>query len=175
MPTTLTLKNIPDDVYQRLKRSASEHRRSLNSEAIVCRYEARGTSVIVVDTNIIAYLYLESEFTARAEALLEAEPDWCVPPLWRSEFSNILAGAMRRKSLTFDDARRILAEAESLLLGCEQEVSSERVLAMVRDSECSASDCEFVALAARLGVRLVTMDGKLLRAFPQLAANLPTC
>ena len=42
-------------------------------------------------------------------------------------------------------------------------------------SECSASDCEFVALAARLGVRLVTMDGKLLRAFPQLAANLPTC
>jgi plasmid stability protein len=36
MPTTLTLKNIPDDVYQRLKASAQTHRRSLNSEAIVC-------------------------------------------------------------------------------------------------------------------------------------------
>jgi plasmid stability protein len=36
MPTTLTLKNIPDDVYQRLKASAETHRRSLNSEAIVC-------------------------------------------------------------------------------------------------------------------------------------------
>jgi plasmid stability protein len=36
MPTTLTLKNIPDDVYQRLKVSAETHRRSLNSEAIVC-------------------------------------------------------------------------------------------------------------------------------------------
>jgi plasmid stability protein len=36
MPTTLTLKNIPDVVYQRLKASAQTHRRSLNSEAIVC-------------------------------------------------------------------------------------------------------------------------------------------
>jgi len=36
MPTTLTLKNIPDEVYQRLKAAAEAHRRSLNSEAIVC-------------------------------------------------------------------------------------------------------------------------------------------
>jgi antitoxin FitA len=36
MPTTLTLKNIPDEVYERLKASAGAHRRSLNSEAIVC-------------------------------------------------------------------------------------------------------------------------------------------
>ena len=36
MSVTLTLKNIPEDVYQRLKRSAQTHRRSLNSEAIVC-------------------------------------------------------------------------------------------------------------------------------------------
>ena len=36
MPTTLTLKNIPDSVYQRLKASAELHRRSMNSEAIVC-------------------------------------------------------------------------------------------------------------------------------------------
>jgi plasmid stability protein len=36
MATTLTLKNIPDEVYQRLKASAVTNRRSLNSEAIVC-------------------------------------------------------------------------------------------------------------------------------------------
>jgi antitoxin FitA len=36
MPTTLTLKNVPDEVYDRLKISAEAHRRSLNSEAIVC-------------------------------------------------------------------------------------------------------------------------------------------
>lgn len=36
MPTTLTLKNVPDEVYERLKVVAQAHRRSLNSEAIVC-------------------------------------------------------------------------------------------------------------------------------------------
>lgn len=36
MPTTLTVKNIPDAVYERLRASANAHRRSLNSEAIVC-------------------------------------------------------------------------------------------------------------------------------------------
>lgn len=36
MPTTLTLKNIPDAVYERLRATAEAHRRSLNSEAIVC-------------------------------------------------------------------------------------------------------------------------------------------
>jgi plasmid stability protein len=36
VPTTLTLKNIPNAVYERLKISAEAHRRSLNSEAIVC-------------------------------------------------------------------------------------------------------------------------------------------
>ena len=36
MSATLTLKNIPDELYERLKGSAATHRRSLNSEAIVC-------------------------------------------------------------------------------------------------------------------------------------------
>ena len=36
MPATLTLKNIPDAIYDRLRASADAHRRSMNSEAIVC-------------------------------------------------------------------------------------------------------------------------------------------
>ncbi len=36
MATTLTLKNIPDEIYNRLRLSAATNRRSLNSEAIVC-------------------------------------------------------------------------------------------------------------------------------------------
>lgn len=44
MPTTLTLKNIPDEVYERLKLSAEAHRRSMNSEAIVCLEAALLTS-----------------------------------------------------------------------------------------------------------------------------------
>ena len=36
MSATLTLKNIPEHVYERLKWSAQVHRRSINNEAIVC-------------------------------------------------------------------------------------------------------------------------------------------
>lgn len=36
MSTTLTLKNIPDELYGRLKAAAEAHRRSLNSEVLVC-------------------------------------------------------------------------------------------------------------------------------------------
>ncbi len=35
MPT-ITIKNIPSDLYERLKQSAAENRRSINSEVIVC-------------------------------------------------------------------------------------------------------------------------------------------
>jgi predicted nucleic acid-binding protein len=129
--------------------------------------------VIVVDTNIVAYLYLDSEFTARAEAQFRADPDWAVPLLWKSEFRNILAGAIRRKALRFDEARQVLAEAEGLLAGAEHEVGSQQVLDLVRDSDCSAYDCEFAALALQLGVQLITMDSKLLKAFPKLALPLP--
>ena len=128
--------------------------------------------MIVVDTNILAYLYLPTEFTARAEALLEKDPDWAAPVLWRSEFRNILAGYMRRKSLTFQDARNLQSEAESLLAGNEHEAHSAQVLELVRDTDCSAYDCEFAALAIRLRVKLVTMDSKLLKAFPKVAVPL---
>lgn len=122
--------------------------------------------MIVVDTNVVAYLYLPGERTADAEALLQQDPDWAVPVLWRSEFRNILAGYARRKTLSFDQACSLQSEAESLLSGAEFEVDSRAVLELVRDSDCSAYDCEFVALATKLNTRLVTADKKLLRAFP---------
>ena len=128
--------------------------------------------MIVVDSNVVAYLYLPGEHTAKAEALLERDPDWAAPVLWRSEFRNILAGYLRRRTLTFDQACSLQREAEDLLTGAEFEVDSEAVLDLVRASDCSSYDCEFIALANALQVALVTMDAKLLRAFPKRALPL---
>lgn len=36
MGATITLKNIPSEVYDSLKQAAEMHRRSINSEAIAC-------------------------------------------------------------------------------------------------------------------------------------------
>ncbi|MBN9429233.1 MAG: type II toxin-antitoxin system VapC family toxin [Burkholderiales bacterium] len=123
---------------------------------------------------MLAYLYLPSEHTAAAEALFERDPDWAAPILWRSEFRNILAGYLRRKSISFEQAYGLQKEAQNLLTGLEYEVDSRTVLELVRDSDCSAYDCEFIALAMHLDTRLVTMDRKLLRAFPKRAKALVT-
>jgi len=128
--------------------------------------------VIVVDSNVLAYLYLPGEYTAVAEALLEQDSDWAAPILWRSEFRNILAGYMRRKAITFEQAKSLQREAESLLEGAEFEVESSVVLELVQESDCSAYDCEFIALSMKLDTKLVTMDKKLLRAFPKRAIAL---
>jgi predicted nucleic acid-binding protein len=128
--------------------------------------------MIVVDSNVLAYLYLPGEYSTAAEALLEQDSDWAAPILWRSEFPNNLAGYMRRKAITFEQANSLQREAESLLEGAEFELESLAVLELVRDSDCSAYDCEFIALAMKLDTKLVTMDKKLLRAFPKRAIAL---
>jgi predicted nucleic acid-binding protein len=128
--------------------------------------------MIVVDTNVLAYFLLPYEFSAAADALFKREPDWAAPILWRSEFRNLLTGELRRKSLSFDEIVKVQGEAEAMLAGHEHEVDSRRVLELVRDSNCSAYDCEFVALAIQLGVKVVTMDAKLIKAFPQHAKSL---
>ncbi|MBC5765500.1 type II toxin-antitoxin system VapC family toxin [Ramlibacter albus] len=128
--------------------------------------------MIVVDTNVIAYFHLQTEHTALAEGLLEQDPEWVAPVLWRSEFRNILAGYLRREDLDFQQACRLQRDAESMFDGSEYDVDSRSVLELVRDSNCTAYDCEFVALAMKLGTRLVTVDKKVLRAFPQQTVAL---
>jgi predicted nucleic acid-binding protein len=128
--------------------------------------------VIVVDTNVLAYLYLPTEYTSSAEALLERDPDWAAPVLWRSEFRNILAGYLRRGTLSLDAALELQAEAEGLMSGREYDVPSLDVLELVHRSDCSAYDCEFVALARQFGVPLVTRDTRLLKAFPEATEKL---
>lgn len=124
--------------------------------------------MIVVDTNIVAYLLLQGEYTARAEALYEQDAEWAAPILWRSEFRNLLSGYMRTGRLSLVDAKRLQIEAESLLAGNEHEAESALVLDFAAATGCTAYDCEFVAVAQRLGVPLVTLDRALLKAFPRL-------
>src|SRR5436190_23770564 len=106
-----------------------------------------GVNVICVDTNIICYRYMASSFSAAADAAWAKDPDWIVPILWRSEFRNALAGSIRRRSLTAEEAIAIASLAEEMLGQNEFTVSSPAILQLVSRSDCSAYDCEFVALA----------------------------
>ena len=128
--------------------------------------------MIVVDTNIIAYLFLESDRSIQVERVLERDPQWSAPILWRSEFRNVLAHYIRKNLLSLSEAQQIMQEAMLLMKGREYEIASFQVLNLVASTDCSAYDCEFVALAEDLETSLVTVDRKILTEFPEIAVSL---
>ena len=128
--------------------------------------------MIAVDTNVVAYLLLPGPHTALVDDLLIQQPEWAAPPLWRSEWRNVLAGYLRRGVLNLDQALALQQQAEHLVIRHEEPVSSQAVLQLVASSRCSAYDCEFVAAAQQLRVPLVTADRAVLLAFPDVARPL---
>jgi len=127
--------------------------------------------VIVADTNTIAYLLIAGERTPQARKVLKRDAEWAAPLLWRSEFRSVIAFYLRRKLMSLAQALQITEEAENLMRGAEFEVTSTRVLSLAAESQCSAYDCEFVALAQELGVSLITSDGRILSEFPSTAVS----
>lgn len=128
--------------------------------------------MIIVDTNIIAYLVIAGAQTAFAERVFVYDPDWAAPLLWRSEMRNLLSLYLRREEMNVTDAKRVMERAELTVAGNEYSVDSGRVLELAGASGCTAYDCEFVALAESLGVPLVTSDKKLLATFRDIAVPL---
>ncbi len=61
--TTITVKNIPDDLYQRLKKLAEVNRRSVNSEIITCIEQAVSSRKIDPE-EMLAKAHLLREFTS---------------------------------------------------------------------------------------------------------------
>jgi predicted nucleic acid-binding protein len=127
--------------------------------------------VIVVDTNILAYFYLKSEFSEVSVDLYKKDPDWHVPVLWRSELCSVLSQHMRKKFINATDATRIFEAAHRMLRGREHFPLPESVLQLVSASDCSSYDCEFVALSKQLHVPLITQDRKVLRHYPADAVD----
>jgi predicted nucleic acid-binding protein len=128
--------------------------------------------MIVVDTNLLGYLFLESPRSRQAEMALHKDPQWAAPLLWRSELRNVLALYLRKGILSLDEALQIMDLAIDLMRGREYQLASPDVLHLALRSQCSAYDCEFVALAQDLGVPLVTVDRRILADFPALAVAL---
>jgi predicted nucleic acid-binding protein len=128
--------------------------------------------MIVVDTNIIAYLYISGDRSPQSERLFSLDPHWSAPVLWRSEFRSVLSQYLRKGFLALDEVILILQQAEEILSGNEYEVSSSQIMQLVNSSKCSAYDCEFVALAQYLTVPLITADKQIIREFPQIATSL---
>ncbi len=128
--------------------------------------------MIVVDSNVIAYCWINGPLTGPAQRVRLREPEWHVPQLWRSEMRSILAGYLREGTLGAAQVAEVMAVAETALAGREHLVSSEGVFEVVQRTKLSAYDAEFVALAEALDAPLVTADRQILQAFPGRARTM---
>lgn len=127
--------------------------------------------MIVVDTNVVAYLLIEGDRTAEAQALKRADPDWRSEPFLLVEFSNLLATQVRNKALPAADALALLAAAPSQVPGWV-DVPHADALATAQRWKVSAYDARFIACAQRLGSPLVTEDARLRAAVPDHAISI---
>ena len=128
--------------------------------------------MIVVDTNIISYFYLNSNYSSTAEQIFKKDPVWAAPLLWKSEFRSVLTFYLRKKIIALPEAIEIFESAEELLKENEYEINALRVLSLSYSSGCSAYDCEFVNLAKDLNVFLITQDKKVLHNFQDIAISM---
>ena len=128
--------------------------------------------MIVVDTNIVAYLYLKGEHTLQSEKALIKDSEWLVPRLWRSEFRSTITQYLRKELVGFESALAIIKKAEQFMKGKEYTVSSNHVMRLVKHTSCSSYDCEFVALAEQFNTILLTVDKQILKDFSSIAIHL---
>lgn len=125
--------------------------------------------MIVVDANIIAYLWIPGHEIYRSRDLLLKDSDWWVPVLYKSEMRNVLLLHIRKEIITVQNAIQIMEKIENQFAFHTMEVPSELILTLGHQSTCSAYDCEYAGLALVLGSPLITYDKKILKSFPQIA------
>lgn len=127
--------------------------------------------MVLVDTNILAYLMIEGDRTPAAQRLFERDSDWCSEAFVMVELSNILTTYVRTKALTQPQGVRLLTEAQTLVSTLHN-IAHVQTLETAIEHEISAYDARFISLAKHLKLKLVTEDMKLRTAVPSWTISL---
>jgi predicted nucleic acid-binding protein len=121
--------------------------------------------VILVDTNILAYLMIEGDRTTEAQALYVRDPDWRNEAFILVEFTNVLTTYVRTKALTHKQGSELLTQAQAILPTLTS-VQHAQAFETATELGISAYDGRFIALAKQMKSKLVTEDAKLRAAVP---------
>lgn len=128
--------------------------------------------MIVVDTNVITYLFIAGDKTELAQQLFQQDANWIVPQLWRHEFLNVLTTYVRYGGGSIEDALTIWQQSNRLLNRQERGLSLPSALQLAAQFNISAYDAQFVTLAIATAIPLITEDRKLLASFPEQAISM---
>jgi len=127
--------------------------------------------MVVVDTNILAYLLITGDRTHDAQALYQRDADWKSEAFVLIEFTNILATYQHTGNLSRDQSESLLNEAQARMPNLIA-ISHLTALQTAQRFAVSAYDTRFLAVAEKLGTKLVTEDSKLRTAAPTLTQPL---
>ena len=128
--------------------------------------------MLLVDTNVVAYLLIAGDHTEAAQQLRRRDPDWRSEAFLLVEFTNVLASSVATKRMTFGLAENVLGKAVALFDGKLRSMPPASVLAAAVRHGVSAYDACFLALAKAIGLTVVTEDKKLRTAAPDLTRSL---
>ena len=128
--------------------------------------------MIVVDTNVMIRLVVGGQDGAEASALFTQDPEWAAPLILMSELRNVLVGYVRRGELSSEQAKAMADDAAVVLGDRLVPGVSANAIDVALECRLTAYDAEFVALARTLSVRLVTLDGAILRGAADVAVSL---
>jgi predicted nucleic acid-binding protein len=128
--------------------------------------------MIVVDANVLMALVREVSLTSVARAVYAADPDWIVPPLWKSEVLNALLNEVKAGNVTLEGALDAANMAADLLRDRVRDCEASAILATAHTCLPTAYDATYVVLARSLGLRLITEDKQILRACPDIARSM---
>jgi len=125
----------------------------------------------VVDTNVIAYLLLNTpDFADETSGFWRQATSVLAPALWEAEIANVIWLAVRERVLAETEAGRRLRRAGQLgVRSIPTRSLWQGALFRSISSGVSAYDTLFVELAVRERVPLVTYDRRLLATYPEIA------
>ena len=127
--------------------------------------------MIVVDATILTALAFPTENSEAVDLLHKRDTEWASSILWRSEFLNVVAHYFRKNLITFPETLTTIDYIQKIVGIHEHRVSPQAVADLIVSSNCSAYECEYVALAKELKTKLITYDKEILDNFPDVASQ----
>jgi predicted nucleic acid-binding protein len=127
--------------------------------------------MIVVDSTIITFLFLEGELTELVKELHRIDSEWISPPILNHEMLNILA-VVGIEDQAIAPMEQIWRDMRALLGSRQQVPDPLRSLHLAIELEVSGYEAQYVALAQQLDIPLVTEEQRLLKHLPDLCLSI---
>jgi predicted nucleic acid-binding protein len=122
---------------------------------------------VIADASVILRAFFPDEAQARAQAVIREHVAGRIqlkaPTLLPYELSNAVWRGERRKRIKPEETDQILAALQGLDIAIEP-VEWAEILPLARAFNCTAYDAAYLALAQRLGEKLITGDERLYNA-----------